>query len=46
MLTSLQKTKYDILLLLLLSQPTHMKFKQKQQQQTTQFRYESNTKEK
>ena len=31
-LPSLQKTKYD-LLLLLLSQPTQMKFKQQQQQQ-------------
>ena len=41
MLHSLQETKYDFLLLLL--QPTQMKFKQ--QQEITQFRCESSTKE-
>ena len=46
MLHSLQETKYDPLLLLplLLPQPTQMKFKQ-QQKQSTQFKYESSTKE-
>ena len=42
MLHSLQKTKYDALLLLLLLQP-QTKFKQ-QQQKTTQFKGENSTK--
>ena len=41
-LHSLQETKCDALLLLLLLQPTQMKFKQ--QQKTTQFKYENSTK--
>ena len=46
MLPSRQETKSDLLLLLLFSQPTQMKFKQQQQQQKiTQFRHESSTKE-
>ena len=49
MLPSRQETKSDLLLLLLFSQPTQMKFKQQQQQQQqqkiTQFRHESSTKE-
>ena len=47
MLHSLQKTKYDVLLLLLRLQPTQTKFKQQQpeqQQKTTQFKYENSTK--
>ena len=48
MLHSLRETKYDPLLLLpvVLSQPTQMKFKQQQQQQQeiTQLKYESSTK--
>ena len=46
MLPSRQETKSDLLLLLLFSQHTQMKFKQQQQQQKiTQFRHESSTKE-
>ena len=47
MLHSLQETKCDALLLLLLLQPTQTKFKQQpqQQQKTTQFKYENSTKE-
>ena len=47
MLHSLQKTKWDALLLLLLLQTTQTKFKQQQPQQrqkTTQFKYENSTK--
>ena len=47
MLHSLQETKCDALLLLLVLEPTQMKFKQQQpqqQQKTTQFKYESSTK--
>ena len=42
MLHSLQETKSDASLLLFLLQPTQTKFKQ--QQKTTQFQYENNTK--
>ena len=42
MLHSLQETKCDPLLLLLLLQPTQTKFKQ--QQKITQFQYENSTK--
>ena len=41
MVPSLQETKYDLSLLLLLSQPNQLKFKQ---QQITQFKYKSTTK--
>ena len=47
MLRSLQETKCDPSLLLLLLQPTQTKFKQQQpqqQQKTTQFQYENSTK--
>ena len=47
MLHSLQETKFDPFLLLLLLQPTQTKFKQQQpqqQQKTTQFQYENSTK--
>ena len=47
MLHALQETKCDASLLLLLLQPTQMKFKQQQpqqQQKTTQFKYENSTK--
>ena len=47
MLHSLQETKCDASLLLLLLQPTQTKFKQQQpqqQQKTTQFQYENSTK--
>ena len=47
MLHSLQETKWDALLLLLLLQPTQTKLKQeqpKQQQKATQFKYENSTK--
>ena len=47
MLHSLQETKFDPFLLLLLLQPTQTKFKQQQpqqQQKTTQFQYENCTK--
>ena len=46
-LHSLQETKFDASLLLLLLQPTQTKFKQQQPQQqqpTTQFQYENSTK--
>ena len=47
MLHSLQETKYDALLLLLLLQPTQIKLKQQQpyqQQKTRQFKYDNSTK--
>ena len=47
MLHSLQQTKCDALLLLLLLQPIQTKFKQQQpqqQQKTMQFKYENSTK--
>ena len=46
MLHSLQETKCDSLLLVLLLQPTQTKFKQPQphQQQKKQFKYENSTK--
>ena len=43
MLHSLKETKCDALLLLLLLQPTQTKLKQ--QQKTTQFKYENSNKE-
>ena len=47
MLHSVQKTKCDASMLLLLLQPAQTKFKQQQpqqQQKITQFRYENSTK--
>ena len=46
MLHSLQETTCDAVLLLLLLQPTHTKFKQQQpqQQKTTQFKHENSIK--
>ena len=47
MLHSLQEIKCDVLLLLLLLEPTQTNFKQQQPQQrekTTQFKYENSTK--